>query len=117
MRFAEVKAPVKYIKWQSIYEKERPFYCFIDIPKEVADQRTTNIVYEDRETLFHDIRGQESHFSLDEHGFTIRKHELQFNGWQDRERVEKEYLPEVEALIREHVDGADKIYFFDWRVR
>jgi hypothetical protein len=112
----DVSAPVKYIKWQSLYEKERPFYSFVEVPKDVPDQRTTNIVYEDRDTFFHDTRGEQSKFTLDNHGFTFRRHEFDFDDWENQQKVEEEYLPEVERIIKTNVEGADKIFFFDWRV-
>ena len=43
-------------------------------------------------------------------------HRTKVTGFTDRTLVERDYLPEVEALIREVVEGVDRVVVFDWRV-
>jgi len=107
---------IKYLKWKSLYHHEKPFNIFLDPPKDAKDQRTTNLTYEDRETYFRDVRGHESSFSLDGNGFIFRRYSLTFDNFEDPKAVETEYLPEVERIIKQEVEGADKIFIFDWRV-
>jgi hypothetical protein len=111
-----VAGRVKFIQWQELYEYEKPFQIFIDPPKGAKDQRTTNLIYEDRTINVVDIRGEESTYSLDDHGFTYRHHESTFDDFEKRDAVETEYLPEMERVLKSEVDGVDKVYFFDWRV-
>ncbi|MCJ1434733.1 hypothetical protein MMC27_004103 [Xylographa pallens] len=108
---------IKYIKELELYEREKPFQILIDIPKSAPDQRYTNLVYEDREETFHDVRGKETTFTLNDHGFTYRRHNFEFDDYEDREAVEANYLPKVEEFIKAEVEDVDKVFFFDWRLR
>lgn len=112
----DAEGKISFIKWQELYEHEKPFQIFLDPPKDAEDQRTTNLVFEEKRILFHDVRGKEDTFNLDDHAFAFRKHNLTFDDFENIEAVEKEYLPEVEAIIRAEVGKADKIFIFDWRV-
>ena len=111
-----VVAEAKFLKWIPLYEEEKPFNIFIDIPHDAVDKRANNLVFEQHPIDFQDIRGQETAFSLDDNGFTFVRHTTEFHNFEDRCAVEQTYLPEVEQLIRENVEGADKIHVFDWRV-
>ena len=55
-------------------------------------------------------------FSLDTTGFMYHTHRTKVTGFSDRALVERDYLPEVEALIREVVEGVNRVVVFDWRV-
>lgn len=108
---------IKYIKWLELYKREKPFQILIDIPKSAPDQRYTNLVYEEKEETFYDVRGKETTYSLNDHGFTYRHHDFKFANYEDRKAVEANYLPKIEQFIRTEVDDVDKVFFFDWRVR
>ena len=108
---------IKYIKMLELYKVEKPFQILIDIPKSAPDQRYTNLIYEDKEETFYDVRGEEQMYSLNDHGFTYRHHDFGFKDYEDREAVEASYLPKVEHFIRVEVEDVDKVFFFDWRVR
>lgn len=108
---------IKYIKDLDLYRKEKPFQILIDIPKDAPDQRFTNLVYEDKEELFRDVRGKEDTYSLDDHGFTYRHRNFGFDKYEDRSAVEAYYLPKIEQFIEDEVEDVDKVFFFDWRVR
>ena len=112
-----VKASIKYIRWQQLYEREKPFQIFVDIPPDAADQRYNNLVFENKEETFHNIRGQERKFSLNGHGFTFRHYDFDFDDFEDRASVESIYLPKVEKFIKAEIEDVDKVFFFDWRVR
>ena len=114
---ASVKASLKFLQWQPLYNVERPFQIFINIPEHVKDRRTTNLVFEDRQVMVKDIRGCADDYTLDEHGFMYRHHETGRINFEDRTTVENQYLPEVESLLRCEVPGVDRVFFFDWRVR
>lgn len=107
---------IKYIKDLELYKREKPFQILIDIPKDAPDQRYTNLDYEDREEKFHDVRGKEQMYSLDDHGFAYRHHDFAFDEYENRAAVEANYLPKIEHFIKKEIQDVDKVFFFDWRV-
>jgi hypothetical protein len=111
-----VSATVQFLKWQDLYKKERPFQMFMDLPPEVKDQRKTNVVFEDVDLLVNDMRGKEPDFELDTHGFMVTQLPP-FEGRLDTATIEEFHLPAVEKLLKEKVDGADRVILFNWRVR
>lgn len=52
-----------------------------------------------------DITGQEGMFTLDKNGFQLCHHEIKSNcresGYHDKDRVEAEYYPEMEQLLKD----------------
>lgn len=107
-----------YLKWQKVYEKVKPYQVFItDIPDN-EDFEDTNLVFEPyNDVAVHNIRGKEDSLSLDENGFIVKKHKFRLEDFSSQEKVEKEYLPEIEELFRSVVDDVDEVFIFDWRVR
>lgn len=116
MAAQNVRASVQFLKWQDLYNKEKPFNIFFDIPAGAKEQRKTNIVFEDIEIPIEDIRGNEHSFTLDNQGFMTTRLP-RFTGSLDTETIQNEHLPAVERLLKEKVEGADRIFIFDWRVR
>jgi hypothetical protein len=113
---SSLQIKLKFLKWQAIYEIEKPFQIFINIPPCAADQRTTNLVYEDVSLLVKDVRCLRSQPTLDHNGFIYCKHRTNVMDFTSRDHVDKYYLREMEALLKSKVDGVDRIFFFDWRV-
>ena len=107
---------IRYLKDLELYKHEKPFQILTDIPESARDQRFTNLEYEEVEETFSDIRGNEDTFTLNDHGFTYRHHNFNFDQYENREAVEADYLPKIEELIKEQVEDVDKIFIFDWRV-
>ena len=108
------RAYLAFLKWVPLYEKQKPFQVFTSLPLGVS---STNLVFEEEEELeIQDMRGQEFHFKLDEHAFQLCKADMHFTAFHDAAQIEQVYLPAVRTLIEEHIQGADKIIFFDWRV-
>ncbi|KAL8897523.1 MAG: hypothetical protein Q9207_007175 [Kuettlingeria erythrocarpa] len=113
----DVRSAIKYIKNSDLYRREKPFQILIDIPEDVPDQRFTNLVYDAKEEIFHDVRGKEQEYSLNDNGFMYRQHNFGFDDYEDRSAVEAHYLPKIDQLIRAEVEDVDKVFLFDWRVR
>jgi hypothetical protein len=113
---AGITPRLKFLKWQKLYEIEKPFQVFINIPPHVKDQRTTNLVYEDVQVDIKDARDHENSFNLDKQGFIYLKHTTNVQDFEQRAAVEEAYLPEIEQLIRSNMQGVDRVHFFDWRV-
>jgi hypothetical protein len=66
-----------------------------------------------------DIRGNESSYTLDKDAFAIVSGvpESAEKDFQDDASIEKNYYPEVEKLILDHVEGANRVIFFDHTIR
>ena len=112
-------ARIEYLKRLPLYEREKPFRVYYEIPKSSPDQRRTNLEFEEKEVPIQDLResGSLDFYSLDKHGFAIRNFEtsLPAQSFADRSVVEKSFLPEVEKVIRSEIADITAIYFFDWR--
>ena len=104
---------LNYFKWRDLHYTQKPYTVVMDTPE---DFPRTNFDFEPGpEETIHDLRGQEDHFGLDANGFAVRPHRLQTMDF-DKGRVQEEYLPEVERLLRTEVNDVTDIFFFDWRV-
>lgn len=116
MTTQDIITNLNFLQWQKLYEEEKPFQIFISIPEDAEDQRTTNLVFEKVKLQIHDVRGQSRDFSLDTNGFMYRQHTTKITNFSDRRSVGENYLPEIKALLQQEIEGADRIFFFDWRV-
>ncbi|RPA82950.1 hypothetical protein BJ508DRAFT_325108 [Ascobolus immersus RN42] len=111
-------ARFSYVDEKTEPRDEKPYQLVSDIgsstfPKTNFGFRT----YE--EERVHNIRGCgcEHTFQLDEHGFCFRREPTLFTDWDSREQVELRHFPEVEAILKKHICGADHVEIFDWRRR
>ena len=116
MASGNVQVSLSFLHWQDLYEREKPFQIFTNIPEDAEDQRDTNLVFKRECVSVYDVRGLLRNTSLDTNGFIFRKHTLKNGNFHDRNSIEQNYLPEIETLLKSEVDGADRIFFFDWRV-
>ena len=107
---------LQFLEWQGLYEIEKPFQIFINVPKDAEDPRDTNLVFKSVDVKVHDVRGHLDKYTLDDHGFMYRQHSTVVSDFANRNDVVNSYLPEVEALLRRELDGVDRVFFFDWRV-
>ncbi|KKK12514.1 hypothetical protein P175DRAFT_0483398 [Aspergillus ochraceoroseus IBT 24754] len=68
-------------------------------------------------TIIHDIRGEESNYTLDKNGFQYVHHEIEgFDEWSNEERVKEVLVPKTEELVRQ-ITGATKTLVFTTRIR
>lgn len=112
----DLQIDLMFLQWQRLYEIEKPFQIFINIPEDAQDQRDTNLVFGKVECMIQDIRDAAHEPSLDETGFIYRRHTTKLNDFTNRTIVDQDYLPEVERLLRCELDDVDRVFFFDWRV-
>lgn len=112
----DVDGSIKFIEWQDLYDKEKPFETFMRPPKDAIDQRTTNVVFHEKTIRFHDGRQIEGQFGLDTHAFQLYQYPTSFDQFWSQEAVEKAYLPEIEDVIKSVTEGVGEIKVFDWRV-
>lgn len=109
-------ANLYYAKDSPNFQHEKPFMILTAFCEQ-PEKSETNVEFESPEPeTISDIRGREDQFSLDRQGFEFITHKTQFEDWRNRRSVEEQYLPEVVNLIEKHVEGADEVQIFDWRV-
>jgi hypothetical protein len=92
-------------------------FNFVEPQPEGQPQR--NFGNFDVQVLIHDIRGGESQYTLDNDAFQVVSDlpESAERDFVDDESIEKNYYPEVEKLILDHVPGTDKVFIFDHTIR
>ncbi len=117
MSTTEVETQLEYLRWIPLYEKEKPFKLFLNIPADAKDKRESNLVFDKGKQIIRDIRGDESRFNLDDHGFCFRNHKSAVDDLRNHDIIENEYLFECEQLLKDEVDNVDRVVIFDWRVR
>lgn len=66
----------------------------------------------------HDIRGREKDFDMNINGFgTLSGYESKEKDFTDDESIKQNYYPEVEKLLLDNVEGAQRVFIFDHTVR
>lgn len=110
----------QYLEWQDLYNTEKPYQILLDIPDYAPEQRRHNLVFHDGpEETVHDVRGRESELKLDVNGFTYIKHAsaMTSNDFADVAKVQANFLPELERMLQETLDGVDQVCIYDYRRR
>lgn len=112
----DVHARFTYLQWKDEYAKGiRP----IEVHREGYPDKTNMSWYQtDNAELVQDVRGRESEFKLDTHGFTFVKHNpgLTREEFKDRDQVTERYLPNTVELYKETFGDVDEVYIFHWQV-
>lgn len=108
------RATLMYAQDRPCFKHEKP-YSVLSYLKDGAT--TTNLVWEHgEEEVFYNLRQSSEQVELDKHGFCFCVAPTEFADWGSRQRVEENYLPEVENILKREVSGADEVQIFDWRV-
>ncbi|KAI1123778.1 hypothetical protein F5Y10DRAFT_251170 [Nemania abortiva] len=112
------QARLIYLQWQDLYNKEKPFQVFANVP-EGSNERLTNLVFAPGPpTTIHDLRGKEETFTLDENGFKVVQDKMPVSfDLNSRESIKNDVIPYLEDLIRRDVEGADFVRCIDWGFR
>ncbi|KAK9561570.1 hypothetical protein V6000_004464 [Aspergillus fumigatus] len=122
----DVSVKLTYLQWQSIYNDTRPYrIAQFGRKKKNAQKLAHNLIFHkgDSEELIRDIRKtkeQGAQFSLEMNGFIYREYpssSMAPSDFWSAEQVEKVFLPECEAVIRNEIKGVDQVYIFDWKLR
>jgi hypothetical protein len=112
-----VVASFEFLEWQDLYLTEKPYEIFIELPEDMDVERRTNLKFKRQENIpIEDIRGNETKFNLDTHAFQVVRSPTTFTAFNDRHAVDTAYAAECEKLLRDHVPGVNRVYFFNWRV-
>lgn len=110
----DVTATLNYFKPPT--DGSAPFN-YVETPPKGEPQR--NFEDQNYEVNIHDIRGEESNYTLDKDAFMVVSNlppsvEKDF---LDDDSVKKNYYPEVEKLLLDHVPNSNKIFIFDHTIR
>ncbi|KAK0732044.1 hypothetical protein B0H67DRAFT_566500 [Lasiosphaeris hirsuta] len=111
------QASIVYLEWQELYESEKPFQVFADVPQGFHG-RLTNLVFAPAPPLeIRDLRGREDAYTLDANGFRLVRNRMPAFDLSTKESMESNVVPYLEDLVTKHVDGADFVRCFDWGFR
>ena len=117
----EINCRIGYLKRLDLYKSERgerPFSLNVPV-YHIAGARQSNLEYEWVEDIsVTDIRGKESQFSLDTHGFEAVSQPIPYayGDFEDTSVISRTYVKYMEAWIKEHLK-AEKVLIFDHQVR
>ena len=111
------KVELRFLQWQDLYEAEKPFEIVTDAIQGSGSRRTNLVFGTNGQQTIRDIRGcQATRFALDSHGFSYKSEPCPFDGYDDKQRIIREYLPWAESIIKQEVGDNGRIFIFDWRV-
>ncbi|KAK4968675.1 hypothetical protein LTR66_011816 [Elasticomyces elasticus] len=111
----DVDVKLQYLASDPLYKKVKPLQV---VPGYLDCDGKSNVYLQPGETeTIHDIRGKEDEFSLDKNGFRYVKSKTNFEEWNSQPKIGEVYLPEMEDLLRDQLEGCDEIMFFDARLR
>ena len=111
----DVTVQLQYLRNDPLYNTVKPIQI---TPNFLDREGRTNVRLESGppETM-NDIRGREDEFTLDANGFRYVNYPTKVKDWSSQPLIAKEYLPEMEDLLKQEVDGCDEIIFYDARIR
>ena len=117
MASLDEKVKLRFLRWQDLYNKEKPFEIVTESIHGSENRRTNLIFSTHGEQIIEDIRGRENtRFELDSHGFAYRSIPCSFDGYGNKQRILEEYLPWAESIIKQEVGDMSRVFVFDWRV-
>lgn len=86
-------------------------------PWNKVDADVTSFTQLSRKSDVTNIRGRESEFGVDVSGFAVYQSPAKEKAFTDEEAIRTGYYAEVEALLREKLQGVKKVVFFDHTIR
>jgi len=113
---ATVQGQFNYLQWKPNFMTEKPYYLYTDPP---PGQPNANFATKPgKPEQIHDVRGREEEFNLDDHAFAFGR-QVYPGSLRDLtdETIQSEYLPSLEAKLREVLKQDAEIFWFDWRKR
>ncbi|KAJ5659282.1 hypothetical protein N7507_005733 [Penicillium longicatenatum] len=121
----DIKTKLTYLHWQPTYTQTRPYRIAQFGSKKKNDEQAHNLVFrkgEFAETI-HDIRGvnEDTKYTLETNGFVYARHPppifTQPKDFLDPDQVRNVFLPECEAILRKEIEGVERVFIFDWKIR
>lgn len=91
-------------------------FMYVEAPP--TGEPKDNYSRETKQVLVHDIRGEESKYTLDKDAFAVLQGiESQEIDFTDDDSIQQNYYPEVKRLLLEQIPGANKVVIFDHTIR
>ncbi|CAI7565185.1 unnamed protein product [Penicillium glandicola] len=124
----DVETKLKYLQWQTSYTHMRPYrIAQFGRKRKNNEQKLHNLVFQegDAAETIRDIRGiieaeENQSFSLETNGFVYRGYPPPLfknpKDFSDPDHIQKVFLPECEAILRNEIEGVDQVFIFDWKV-
>lgn len=113
-----VQASLEYLQKLALYEKEKPYWCFLP-PHDGFDpnvQRVDNLEFEDHSgIIITDMRDCDQDFRIDDCGFAVLSHQSRFVKFESPGEVEA-YRKETEELLQNKLDAV-LVKCYDSRLR
>lgn len=102
----DVSTEIYHLEQLSLYQNVKP-YTMRYVPD--ASLPSTNVRREKRKVQVKDMRGQESHFSLDKQGFMIRelRTSMQHEDYDNDQAIRDTYLEELRNVLIDLFPGCD----------
>ena len=116
MAMEDLQASIHFLAHREVYRTEKPYSLRYTGEENIAQ---TNIELDKHDDIsIHDIRGRESEFSLEKHGFTISKlsSRMLYRNFSDPEQVIAIYLHEVASHLKKLL-GARHVQIYEHLVR
>lgn len=116
---ARYNASVFYIQRDQLYDVEKPYFMNIPVdPSWIPTVRQTNVSYTRKTVAITDIKGHETLFSLDKHGFELGalNTSLCYDDFASTETIVSRFYDEVRCLLQQST-GAVEVLPFDFQVR
>ena len=105
---------LQYLKDDPLYDTSKPIQVTPPFPR---SSRTNVQLTPGPTEILNDVRGREDQFTLDNNGFRYVHAPTNFKDWSSQPQIAKEFLPEMEELLKREVDGCDEVIFYDARIR
>ncbi|KAJ5442008.1 hypothetical protein N7445_005015 [Penicillium cf. griseofulvum] len=107
-----ISASFEYLQWIPLYERQKPYEVFIPVSS-FGNQKNTvprsNLVFETQNVPVQDVRGSQSTYSLDIHGFEFANHQTTTQDLRDASQVTEKYVPEMQKLLGSLLGGGKDI--------
>jgi len=111
----DIEVQLQYLRDDPLYDLVKPIQI---TPNFLDREGRSNVRLESGPPeVLNDVRGREHEFTLDANGFCYVHAPTNCKDWSSQPQIAKEYLPELEDLLRREVDGCDEIVFYDARIR
>lgn len=81
-----------------------------------AGRLVTNVGKDPQQVIVTDVRGREEEFSLDKNGFQFMHWPSAEKEFDDKERIQKQYYPEVEESLKQITD-ARRVFIISHMIR
>jgi len=110
----DIAVSLQYLVDDPLYLESKPVQVTPPFPK---DTRTNVRLSAGPKETLHDVRGREKEFTLDGNGFCYVNAPTSFTSWSSQPAIARDFLPEVEALLKREIEGCDEVIFYHARIR